>query len=207
LNDTIAAKNYVQVEIKNFIDTPEQSISKKLIVYDDSYFIDLELSLRHRSILRVCVVNKDSILINDDFQRLEGFKEIAKEFVSNPTDREDYSEHRQINIDLLGTVRVPKGVLSIRTLHGYYGPMSIIDWELFFRIINCFNEAYLELRSEFAIAKWNIEFDELEFNRRVALTKMYPTNIELNFMRNCRSPVSLAPINEIDEILDIVDED
>jgi len=208
LNDTILSKNYVQIEIKDLIDTVKQIVDNEYLVYDDSYFKDLEFSLRHRNILRVCVINKDSIMINDILHQPESFKLVGKEFISNPTSREDYSEHRQVHIDLLGIVRVPKGILSIRTFHGYQKPMNVTDWELYFRIINSFHKAYFELTNEFALFQWNEKYDELEFERKVAMTKLYPTNIELNFMRHCGNSIpSPPPPADIQNLLNIVDEE
>ena len=127
--------------------------------------------VNQRNVFVVLVNANDQLMVENKRGNLETLREDAKEFLRNPYNKPNLSEKKTVNINLLGEMRVSKGVISLRNDRG-------TSYEMYIQVQNELAAAVRELRDELAKEKFQVKFDELKDEERiVAIKKAIPVAI------------------------------
>lgn len=200
LNDSIASGKYVQVSIFDSIDIEKEEINYGFKLSSVDYF---NSGLESYDIDVYCLKSIDSLLYNDNIVKVNEISTKVQEYIANPQNDEYLSEKYSEKNDLLGEIMVSKGTVVLTFSKDKSLGIDIEEWQLYFSVLEQFKIAFVTLRNEYALTKWNIGYGELQFERKVALIKLYPMEIELNFKYCCGIPVSQPPLHEgMNEFLD-----
>lgn len=125
---------------------------------------------KERNTLQAKVSGSDAILIGGQRVDLRGVKDIAKEFITNPANREDLPETEIKEIELIGAFPVSKGVISLQN------DVST-SYEVYLAVQNELSRAYNEVRDETSIRFFGKKFGELNDDQRKAIIAAIPTKI------------------------------
>lgn len=125
---------------------------------------------KERNTLLTKVSGGDAILIGGQRVDLRGVKDIAKEFITNPANREDLPETEIKEIELIGSFPVSKGIISLQN------DVST-SYEVYLAVQNELSRAYNEVRDETSTRFFGKKFSELDEAQRKAIIAAIPTKI------------------------------
>ena len=141
-----------------------------------------DVKVKGRNVLVVSVNMNNEIMYyyGDEAKRVtrmdvqpSDLREIAKEFIANPENKENMPEFHPADppLPLLGAYPVTKNhIISVQTDRS-------TKYDVYFQIQNELMAAYNELRDEFARAKFGKFFRDLTEDERLAVTGVYPMKI------------------------------
>jgi biopolymer transport protein ExbD len=111
--------------------------------------------INERNIFTVLVNSRDRLQVEGEPCDISTLKERAKEFMSNPQNREDLPEMVMKNIPGLGNVRVPKSaVISLKNDRG-------TSYKMYIAIQNELAAAIDDLRNDLSREKFGKKYSEL----------------------------------------------
>lgn len=133
---------------------------------------DAEAPEVHQRNIFIVMVNKDDkLLFNDSPKSIDVLKDSAKAFLDNPYDSPSKPEKEEVDIDLLGKVRVSKGVISLRNDRG-------TSYDMYLQVQNELAAAINELRDEKAKQYFNNKhYADLNDQQRKAIDQLVPMAI------------------------------
>jgi len=127
--------------------------------------------IKTRNVLQVLVNRSDKLLVQSKQIDISQLKEVAKEFLTNPANRQDLPEMEEKNIKNLGTVKVSKGIISLKNDRG-------TSYDMYIQVQNELTAAINELRSELSVQRYGVKFSELTNADYVdAISKAIPVAI------------------------------
>lgn len=127
--------------------------------------------INKRNIMEVLVNQFDQLLINGEPGTVDDLKSEAINFVENPNDDPRYSANEIKEIDLLGPVRVSKGIISLQNDRG-------TSYDMYIQVQNELTKAYNELRDKLSRQKFSKKYDELTSEeQRKAISDAIPISI------------------------------
>jgi len=129
--------------------------------------------INERYIFTVLVNSRDNLLVEGKPGNIQSLKEQAKEFMSNPTNREDLPEMEMKNIPGLGTVRMPKksAVISLKNDRG-------TSYKMYIAVQNELAAAINDLRNDLAMEKFGKKYKALISEDQIkAIQKAIPVPI------------------------------
>jgi biopolymer transport protein ExbD len=111
--------------------------------------------INERNIFTVLVNNRDRLFVEGRPGDIRTLRQQTKEFLSNPTNREDMPEMTMRNIPELGPVRVPRSaVISLKNDRG-------TSYKMYIAVQNELTAAITELRNELSMEKFGRKYTEL----------------------------------------------
>lgn len=110
--------------------------------------------VKERNILKVLVNKSDLLLVQGRPIDIVQLKEVAKEFLSNPANRQDLPEMEEKTIENLGTVKVSKGIISLKNDRG-------TSYNMYIQVQNELTAAVNELRDELSRQRYGVKFADL----------------------------------------------
>ncbi|MCD4737095.1 MAG: biopolymer transporter ExbD, partial [Bacteroidales bacterium] len=115
--------------------------------------------------------SKDNLLVEGELGDITELKERAIEFLTNPYNKEDLPEKETKEIDLIGSIKVTKGVISLRNDRG-------TSYEMYIKVQNELAAAINELRNNLAMEQFGLKFKKLTDERQIkAIQKAIPIAI------------------------------
>ncbi len=127
-----------------------------------------------RNTLLVFVDAHDRLMVQSKMVQVGELKDIVKEFISNPQNREDMPEKEIEKIDLLGEYPVSKGIVSLQNDRA-------TSYDMYMRVQNELVRAFNELREELAMLPapdgFGKKFDDLSEDEKKAIQKAIPQRI------------------------------
>jgi biopolymer transport protein ExbD len=127
--------------------------------------------VKERNVFTVLVNYYDQLMVEDELVSVETLKESCKRFVSNPANNPNLSDKKDPeDIDLIGSYRVSKGVVSLQNDRG-------TSYAMYIRVQNELVAAYRELRDELSMQKFGRKFKELRKKENQAIRKAIPMMI------------------------------
>jgi biopolymer transport protein ExbD len=126
--------------------------------------------VRERNIFQVKINRNDRILFNKEVGDISLLKERAKEFLGNPQDLPNLPQKEMVNIPLLGTYPVSKGVISLQNDRG-------TSYDTYFRVQNELTAAINEMRDELSRQKFSRPYKDLDQEHKDAIDKAIPVAI------------------------------
>jgi biopolymer transport protein ExbD len=132
-----------------------------------------EKEIKDRNIF-VVLVNKDNqLLVENELMDIRNLRVAAKEFIENPSDRNNLPERVETEIPYFGMVPVTKyHVISLQNDRGTsYGTYIAVQNEL--------TAAYNELREELAMRKFGVHYNDMKDDdkRKDAIEDIYTLKI------------------------------
>ncbi len=129
------------------------------------------LKLKERNVLPVDLNGRDELTCNGEAVSVEELKLRAKEFIANPSDRDDQPEKVTETIPYFGPMRVTKRhVISLCCDRQ-------ASYKAYIAVQNALAAAYNELRDELARRKWGQGYAKLSPDRKRAVRQVYPQKI------------------------------
>lgn len=126
--------------------------------------------IHKRNTFVVLVNRNDQLLFNGQLGEIYDLKIRAKEFLSNPDNRENLPQKEEMDIPLIGKHNVSKGVISLQNDRG-------TSYDMYFKVQNELTAAITELRDELARVKFGRKYLDCRPDQREAIDKAVPTAI------------------------------
>lgn len=126
--------------------------------------------IKERNVLVVLVNKNNQILCDGKWLSVSQLREEAKDFIANPRNDAELPEFNDVDIDLIGTIPVSKGVISLQNDRG-------TAYKTYIEVQNELVGAYNELREEFAMRNFGRKFDDLSESQSEAVKKAIPQRI------------------------------
>lgn len=130
-----------------------------------------DVDIRERNIFLVLVNAQDRLLVEGRPARIEDLTDMAKAFILSDPKNNSLPEFEEKDIEGIGLVQVPVGVISLRNDRGTtYGRYIEVQNELV--------RAYNEIRDDAAMQYFGRpSFDELNEEQQTAIRQLYPQRI------------------------------
>jgi len=152
------------------IDT-DQGITRRLPPPLDPKNPPPDIDIKDRNVLKVLVSKSNALLVQGKFIDIRDLKETAKVFLLNPQNSEDLPEMEEKEIAGLGTVKVSKGVISLKNDRG-------TSYETYINVQNELAAAISELRNELSKQKFGVKYSDLiDRTKSDAISKAIPVAI------------------------------
>lgn len=127
--------------------------------------------IRERNVLNVMVSFRDELRVQGKNMDIDELRSTVKEFLANPNSDPKKSEKTRKDFDLLGSVEVSKGVISLKSDRG-------TSYEMYIKVQNELTAAVRELRDELALAKFGVKFGSLKRDeQKEEIQKAVPVSI------------------------------
>lgn len=137
---------------------------------------DDDSEIRERNVFVVLINRDDQLFVEKEVVSVDQLKDLTKEFIVNPLNKDNLSEKRAVTVDYFGDVMVSKGVISLQNDNGTsYGQYIAVQNEL--------AAAVNELRNDICVQKFGRKYDDLDPLNEVegeiidAVKKVYPMAI------------------------------
>ena len=132
--------------------------------------------IKERNVFVVLINRDDQLFVEKEVVSIDQLKDLTKEFILNPLNKDNLSEKRTQSVEYFGDVEVSKGVISLQNDIGTsYGKYIAVQNEL--------AAAVNELRNELCMQKFGKTYDDLDPLNDVeseiidAVKKVYPMAI------------------------------
>ena len=132
--------------------------------------------IRERNVFVVLINRDDQLFVEKEVVSINELKDLTKEFIVNPLNKDNLSEKRSVTVPYFGDVMVSKGVISLQNDVGTsYGKYIAVQNEL--------AAAVNELRNDICSQKFGRTYDDLDPLNDVekeiidAVKKVYPMAI------------------------------
>lgn len=133
--------------------------------------------VNRRNVLVVLVNARDWLMVNDQRTDITQLREKVMEFIVNPKNNANLSEHAVTMIPILGNQSVSKGVISLRNDRG-------TSYKMYMEVQNEIVAAYNELRNKASQEKFGRSYNLLTNDQQEAIKKLYPQQISEANPRN-----------------------
>lgn len=121
--------------------------------------------------LFVVLINKNNQLaVRGKLSNVSSLCKKTKEFIENPMDKPNMSEHKAIVSPYFENATVSKGIISLQNDRG-------TSYEMYIKVQNELVKAFNELRDEKARQKFGKPFDALSEAKQKAIQDLYPMAI------------------------------
>lgn len=129
-----------------------------------------EIEVKQRNVFTVLINKSDRLLVRGEPMDVTMLKEKTKEFVMNPNNDPNMSEHEDKDVDMIGTYSVSKGVVSLQNDRG-------TSYTMYMKVQNELVAAYNELREDLSRSTFGKPYDKLSQDEKDAIGKAIPSRI------------------------------
>ncbi len=151
-------------------------ITRKLPPWEDNP--DTEAPpVKERNVFIVLVNRNNDLLVEGEVMDITQLCDKTKEFIVNPRENENLSEHSEKEVDFLGMMRVSKGIVSLQNDRG-------TSYEKYIQVQNELTRAFNELREDLSKQRFGASYDDLSEEQQKAVRKVYPLSISEAEPRN-----------------------
>lgn len=126
--------------------------------------------VKQRNIFVVKINSKDRLLFNGEVGDISDLKDRAKEFLGNPSNDPDLPEKIDMDIPLLGNMKVSKGIISLQNDRG-------TSYDMYVAVQNELTVAINEMRNELSIEKFGRKYVDLNDKQAEAIDQAIPIAI------------------------------
>ena len=123
-----------------------------------------------RNVLEINIVSSDTVLVESELMPLSQIKDKVKQFISKPENDWINAEYYEHEVELLGEVRVSKGIVSVQC-------SRTVDYAFFIAVNNEIEKAYSEMRNEFALQQFQKSYKALDLQRQRIVNECIPKRI------------------------------
>lgn len=138
--------------------------------------------IHDRNVFKVAINFRDELQVQGKLADVSQLRDMAKDFLANPSKDPKKSEIVMENISLLGPTPVSKGVVSLKNDRG-------TSYEMYIAVQNELTAAFRELRDELSEEKFGLKFADLKRADQieavqdaipVSISEAEPTNAAIN---------------------------
>lgn len=138
--------------------------------------------IHDRNVFKVAINFRDELQVQGKLADVSQLRDMAKDFLANPSNDPKKSEIVMENISLLGPTPVSKGVVSLKNDRG-------TSYEMYIAVQNELTAAFRELRDELSEEKFGLKFADLKRADQieavqdaipVSISEAEPTNAAIN---------------------------
>ena len=126
--------------------------------------------IKERNIFVVKINSKDRLLFNGEVGDIRDLKDRAKEFLGNPTNSPELPEKISMDIPLLGSMDVSKGIISLQNDRG-------TSYDMYVAVQNELTAAINEMRNELSVSKFGRRYADLSKSQAEAVDQAIPIAI------------------------------
>ena len=126
--------------------------------------------VKERNIFVVKINSKDRLLFNGEVGDISDLKDRAKEFLGNPTNSPELPEKISMDIPLLGSMDVSKGIISLQNDRG-------TSYDMYVAVQNELTAAINEMRNELSVSKFGRRYADLSKSQAEAVDQAIPIAI------------------------------
>ena len=126
--------------------------------------------VKERNIFVVKINSKDRLLFNGEVGDIRDLKDRAKEFLGNPTNSPELPEKISMDIPLLGSMEVSKGIISLQNDRG-------TSYDMYVAVQNELTAAINEMRNELSVTKFGRRYADLTKSQAEAVDQAIPIAI------------------------------
>jgi len=144
----------------------DSGLSRKLPPMPEPGAEQDDKQIKERNVFVVLINANDQIMVEGKPMDVHNLKVEAKEFIVNPSNKEDLPEKELREIDYFGEVMVPKGIISLMNDRG-------TSYGLYITVQNELIAAYNEVRDETAMSKFGKHYDNIPEDKQEAIKEYY----------------------------------
>lgn len=126
--------------------------------------------IKERNVWVVLVNAKDQLMIEGDQMPLSMLRSKTKEFLLNPTNKENLPEKRTEIIEPFGEIEVTKGIISVKNDRE-------TSYDMFMKVMNELVAAGNEIKDEFSMKHFSKKYEDLPDHLQSAVKSAVPTVI------------------------------
>jgi biopolymer transport protein ExbD len=112
------------------------------------------IDFNQRNIFEVLINSTNQLLVEGKPGNINTLKDDTKHFFLNPENDPNLPEKKLEQIDLMGSVYVSKGVISLKNDRG-------TSYEMYIKVQNELTKAFQEMRDELSTEKFGTKYDKL----------------------------------------------
>jgi biopolymer transport protein ExbD len=112
------------------------------------------IDFNQRNIFEVLINSTNQLLVEGKPGNIATLKDDTKHFFLNPENDPNLPEKKLEQIDLMGSVYVSKGVISLKNDRG-------TSYEMYIKVQNELTKAFQEMRDELSTEKFGTKYDKL----------------------------------------------
>jgi biopolymer transport protein ExbD len=126
--------------------------------------------IKERNIFVVKINSKDRLLFNGEVGDIDDLRERAKNFLTNPYDDPKLPEKVDMDIPMLGNMKVSKGIISLQNDRG-------TSYDMYVAVQNELTAAINEIRNDLSLERFGRKYADLNDSQREAIDKAIPIAI------------------------------
>ena len=126
--------------------------------------------IKERNIFIVKINSKDRLLFNGEVGDISDLKDRAKEFLGNPNNDPNLPEKIDMDIPMLGNMKVSKGIISLQNDRG-------TSYDMYVAVQNELTVAINEMRNELSHEKFGRKYVDLNDKQAEAIDQAIPIAI------------------------------
>ncbi|MBR6991627.1 MAG: biopolymer transporter ExbD [Bacteroidales bacterium] len=126
--------------------------------------------IKQRNIFVVKINSKDRLLFNGEVGDISDLKDRAKEFLGNPHNDPELPEKIDMDIPMLGNMKVSKGIISLQNDRG-------TSYDMYVAVQNELTVAINEMRNELSQEKFGRKYVDLNDKHAEAIDQAIPIAI------------------------------
>ena len=126
--------------------------------------------VKERNIFVVKINSKDRLLFNGEVGDIRDLRDRAKEFLGNPSNSPELPEKISMDIPLLGSMEVSKGIISLQNDRG-------TSYDMYVAVQNELTAAINEMRNELSVTKFGRRYADLSKSQAEAVDQAIPIAI------------------------------
>jgi biopolymer transport protein ExbD len=126
--------------------------------------------VKERNIFVVKINSKDRLLFNGEVGDIRDLRDRAKEFLGNPSNSPELPEKISMDIPLLGSMEVSKGIISLQNDRG-------TSYDMYVAVQNELTAAINEMRNELSVTKFGRRYADLTKSQAEAIDQAIPIAI------------------------------
>ena len=126
--------------------------------------------IKERNIFVVKINSKDRLIFNGEVGDIADLKDRAKEFLGNPNNDPNLPEKIDMDIPLLGNMKVSKGIISLQNYRG-------TSYDMYVAVQNELTVAINEMRNELSQEKFGRKYADLNDSQAEAIDQAIPIAI------------------------------
>ena len=126
--------------------------------------------VKERNIFVVKINSKDRLLFNGEVGDIRDLRDRAKVFLGNPSNSPELPEKISMDIPLLGSMEVSKGIISLQNDRG-------TSYDMYVAVQNELTAAINEMRNELSVSKFGRRYADLSKSQAEAVDQAIPIAI------------------------------
>ncbi|MDD2622827.1 MAG: hypothetical protein WC142_07315 [Bacteroidales bacterium] len=180
LNDSINRRtDYFYLYTATFINETTNEIGLGIVELDEQV-PQTPIGL----ILHICIIDKNTILMENELIKIDDFNEKAKRFILEPDSSKKHNFLQKKQIESFGEIEVSKVGVNL-SINAKGLTLSPEEWTAFFNCLHDLVNIYENERNNIAIKKAGVNFNSLTFEQKKAFNSLMGYPIMLIFDRNC----------------------